>query len=67
MLLTAFYAYLIPIASVINIAGLLIHYAIEKFNLLNRNVMPQPIGDAMNKSIVNFFVEFIIVIFSVKK
>jgi hypothetical protein len=29
--------------------------------------MPQPIGDAMNKSIVNFFVEFIMVVFSVNK
>ncbi len=64
-MVTAFYAYLIPLAIPVGILGILLHYMLQKYLLLNRHASPLSVSDSMASYMLDFFIEIIIVIYAV--
>lgn len=64
-MVTAFYAYLIPLAIPVGILGVLLHYMLQKYLLLNRHASPLSVSDSMASYMLDFFIEIIIVLYAV--
>ena len=59
------YAYLLPLGLIFTFFGIICTYWTEKYLLLRRQSKPPPTGSAMVEAMVEFYVELILIIFSV--
>ena len=61
IMLTFFYAYLLPLGVIIGILGLIVQYWIEKIMLLRRDKQPPPLGTTLAEEMVGFQIEVTII------
>lgn len=62
---TLFYAYLLPLGTVLSCGSLIIVYAVEKILIVKRNSKPPPTGSEMIEEMVDFYGELVLLVFSV--
>lgn len=62
---TYFYAYLLPLGTVLSFGSLIMVYWIEKVLLLRRDSKPLPTGSAMAEDMIDFYGEFILLVYAV--
>lgn len=63
---TFFYAYLLPVGTVISAGSFLFIYTVDKILLLRRDSKPPQTGSELAEEMVDFYGEFILLIYSVR-
>lgn len=64
-MMTFFYAYLLPLGVLLTMGSLVFIYWTEKYLLLKRDAKPPPTGSAMAEAMVAFYIELILIVYSV--
>ncbi len=67
LLITVFYAYLIPGGIILSLAGVILNYWTDKYLLIRRCAKPPKISAELSSEMIDFFIESSIIVYSVKK